>query len=130
MYLDYLKTRYKPENFPIPMEEVAERFEEITTADGTQIFKNHMGFITYQFKGDAVIVSDIYAVPEFRKTQIGEVYLFTNLLKEAQALGKRVMIGFSEYGGQNQEIGIKAMQKRGFVPAFKTKNKIVFVKGI
>lgn len=123
MYLDYLKERYNEADFNLI--EAANDFESFYDL----IHKTDSGFITYELKGDAVIIHDIWVKPECRG-MTESLKLFNHVMKEAKTAGKRVAIGFSEFTGKNHLLGVKAMKSVNFVPAFKTNREFVFIKGI
>lgn len=129
MYLDYLKDRYEDTDFlPLTLEEVANDFEKLVLKD-SMLLKTEEGFISYEMQGDAVIIYDIFIRPEYRQ-QLAAQELGAKVLAEARMHGKRVAIGFSEFGGKNHEFGMRAMKRAGFQPAHQTSSNIVFFKGL
>lgn len=118
---------------------IAERYDDNLEIDWNDYLKEYgltcymtsYGFVTYKLQGDAAIIYDIYVKPEYReKGHPGAWKLHNYVKKLAELAKKRVMIGFSQYLGQNHMAGLKAMKVAGFSPAFKTDEEFVFVKGI
>lgn len=123
MFEAYIDERYG-DNLKIDWREYLNRFD-------LTCHKNEYGFVAYKLQGDAAIVNDIYVLPQFRKPGHPAAWSLHNyVLKHAKLACKRVMIGFSDFMGKNHKAGIKAMTVAGFVPAFDTTTKTVFVKGI
>ena len=129
MILDYLKDRYLPENFPVSMEKAAEIYEQLLAQQGKQLFKTEKGFFIYSLRGDAAIMHDIYVQAGAR--QKGEAWnLFNAFHTIARLAGKRVLIGFSEYEGKNQHLGLIALKAAGFQPTLKLTEKQVFIREV
>lgn len=123
----YLEERYEPEDFDF--DQVENSFEEGLSQLGQTMLKKDEGFLVYEMKGDALIIHDIYVKPEFRgHTKSWDLH--NQVVEEAQQLGKRVAIGFSEIAGKNHSRGLKGLKVAGFEPAFKTRDQFVFIKGI
>lgn len=121
MYLDYIKERYG-EGLDINWKEYLEKYQLAEYA-------TPQGFITYKPQGDAMLIYDMYVKPAFRKHTHAWV-LHNHVRNLGEDFGKRVMITFSDFKGKNHIAGIKAMKVAGFVPAFKTNEEFVFIKGI
>lgn len=108
---DYVKERY-PEYSD---ESVVFAYLTYLNKEQFKIFKVKEGFFTYKFQGDACIVNDVYVTPKYRKTKASKK-LFANLLKiTLKNKDCRVLIGFSEFAGENQVNGKGAMLSLGFV---------------
>lgn len=132
MILDYVKERYNPTDFEESLDSIAERFERDYRSKGVITAKTEAGFITFQIKGDALIVWDIFVKPEYRdKAKASAAWKLHNIAKSiGEKWGMRVMIGFSEKNGKNKEAGVKAMKTAGFMKAYDTDLSTVYIKGI
>jgi hypothetical protein len=87
------------------------------------------GFIIYKFVGDACVIKDIYVKQEYRKTKKAW-QLWTDMLYLIQATANcHVVIGFSEYTGTNHSDGIGAMLAAGFIKAYDTEDRTVYMRG-
>lgn len=114
---------------------IKERYGENLEIDWNGYLNNHQldvyttkdGFVTFKLEGDAAIIYDMYVKP-YARSHTHAWDLHDHVLNKAS--GKRVMITFSEFKGKNHLAGIKAMKVAGFVPAFKTDEEFVFIKGI
>jgi GNAT superfamily N-acetyltransferase len=130
MYLDYIKERYRPEDFLLLSQtQVAETFEKALKSSELYQHRTDKGFITYDLKGDAVVIYDMYVKPAYR----GHTHawdLHDEVIKHAQAEGKRVAIAISERAGQNHQRGFGAMKVSGFHLHQKLNDSFIFIKGI
>jgi GNAT superfamily N-acetyltransferase len=126
MFADYINERFEADELPPG---AADKFEEVLTRTGAQIFKTDKGFITFELRGDAVILRDLYIKPEHRRQGEGE-RMHEALLALARNCGKRVMITFSEYSKKNREMGLSIIAVNGFRPAYHLDNARMFIKGI
>lgn len=122
--LPYITERYG--NF------LCKQYRDNLVAKGIELFEFPFGFFTAEGKGDAYIVHDLYVAPEFRRKQAHECAwkLFEAMREKARQLHKNVMIGFSEFEGQNQELGRIAMKTAGFQKAFETDLSEVYIRGV
>lgn len=129
-FTDYLHERYRGEDFAtVSMDQIAMTYEAIQNQRGVHFFKTPKGFVSYSLRGDAMIIHDIYVKKEYRGTKEAR-RMFNALEQFAQSMSKRVLIGFSDLIGKNQHLGITAMKAGGFVPAYETKTKHIYIKGI
>lgn len=117
----YLNERYG-DNLELDWDEYLKRYE-------LDCHKTYYGFVTYKMQGDCGIIYDMYVKPEFRKHTYAWL-LHDYVLKLAKSNGKRCFMTFSDFKGKNHMAGIKAMKVAGFIPAFKTNEEFVFIKGI
>lgn len=117
----YIKERYGPEATIDWNDYLKDSNFDFHTTD--------FGFVTYRLQGDAVIMGDIYIKPEHRN-QKNAWMLHDDVMNKAKKHNKRVAIGFSDFIGQNHILGLQAMKAAGFVPAYKTNDQFVFLKGI
>lgn len=87
------------------------------------------GFVSYEMRGDACIIYDIYVAPSFRKKGVTTkvAHVLNDLAKEA---GKKVLIGFSEKTGQNKELGINAIKANGGIKIQDLSTREVYIKGV
>lgn len=93
-----------------------------------QIAESAYGFITFELKGDAVIIYDMYIEPKIRRLSKGWD-LFKGVQQQAKKANKQVMITFSEKIGKNQELGIAAIKAANFIKAFETDIDTVYIRG-
>lgn len=114
-----------------------ERFPEL---DGSDILEKYCSLpvewlvgpkslMTYNFRGDALIIWDMYVAPEIRG-QYKAAEMADKLCETAKTKGYRTLIGFSEHGGSNKELGEAAMRSYGMRPTHKTADSTVWMKGI
>lgn len=90
------------------------------------------GFSTYRKVGDALVVADIYLAPEFRRIE-NQKYgwqIFKDLRAEALRQNVSLIIGFSEAGGSNKKAGEIAMKTAGFVKAYETSSRDIYMRGV
>ena len=97
--------------------------------NGLTCYMTGFGFVTYKLQGDSVLLYDLYVKPEYRKHTYSRV-LFDMVVDIGQKADKRCCITFSQFIGKNHLAGIRAMNIAGFVPAFKTDEEFVFLRGI
>lgn len=87
------------------------------------------GFISYELKGDACIIYDVYVSPEYRKQ--GVMKTATKAIKElAIKERKNVLIGISDLNGTNREPGLGLISACGFKRLFLAKDQEVFIQGV
>lgn len=122
MFKEYLQERYNNE---LSLED----WEDYLSENELSVYETDNGFVTYKLQGDAALIHDMYVKPDYRKhTHAWELH--NHVLDQANQGGKRVMLTFSDFYGNNHLAGIKAMRVAGFIPAFKTMDQFVFIKGI
>lgn len=96
---------------------------------GMRIYKASYGFFTYKAVGDSLIIGDIYVKIKDRASGRGRE-LFEQILKTAREANCSLLIGFSEHGGTNQQVGRAAMKLAGFKRALELTDYTVFFRGI
>lgn len=97
--------------------------------EGIVSYENDHGFVTMKPEGDALIVYDMYILPEHRGQH--KAWGLWNAVQEfAKSCNKRVIITFSEKAGKNHNLGLRAMQAVNFVKMFDTNIDSVYIRGV
>jgi hypothetical protein len=98
---------------------------------GASIKEYDFGFSTFRRVGDALVIADIYVLPEFRKVENQKCawQIFYDLKEIALKEGLNLMIGFSEKGGEKKHLGERAMKAAGFQKVYETDAREIYMRG-
>jgi len=107
----------------------ASDFIEAQPRMGRNLVSFDAGFMTYELKGDACIIYDVYVEPQFRNK--GIVKSISCLIADtARNNGKRVLIGLSGKEGQNRQPGLNVIRRCGGLKFLDTNKLEGFIKGV
>jgi GNAT superfamily N-acetyltransferase len=87
------------------------------------------GFVSYELRGDALIIYDMY-VNKLARKQKKAWQLFNQMKDLAQENGKTLLITFSDKANAKPSDGLGSINAAGFKKAFETKNLRVFMRGL
>lgn len=121
----YIEDRYPQYNAEL-LEPI---YIEYLFVNGYKMLRNSYGFLIYKFEGDACIIRDIYTDRQHRKTKKA----WTLWLEVLQIIQNnplcKVIIGFSEKDGIDQQNGVGAMLAAGFVKSQELADRTVYMRG-
>lgn len=127
-FLAYMRERYE-DCFEGDIDEIAARYAAYCEKHGRELYDFGFGFFSYEPKGDALIVWDIFIAASMRSKAVS--YEVFKLIPElAEQLGKSVIIGQKDDAGATEAEGDRAMRRQGFVPYLKLENSSCYLRGV
>ena len=130
MLIDYIQERYNLEDFGLEnWSDVALAYAESLRQGKYSVYSTDSGFFVFRVKGDSLEILDMYIDPKHRRNNHAS-QMADRVAELAKEQGARVMIGFSELGGKNAEMGQKAMKAYGLTPYLELTDQTVWIKGI
>ena len=121
---DYIKERYADSLSVTPAQYISG-----LNAEDAILIETDSGFASFNLEGDAVLIYDMYIVPQARLH--GKAWeLFDTIKKVAEGFKKRCLITFSEQVGQNHNLGLEAISAAGFVQYGQVGGDKLFIRGV